>query len=65
MVLTWNEAVQCYRNMDFIGNLIMFALLIASFVVTPRMIGGKPRHKHSLTGEGKEKEKEDEGKSEK
>mgnify|MGYP001212114163 CR=1 len=42
VVLTWNEALQCYKDMHFIGNIMMFALLVASFVIKPR----KHRHKH-------------------
>jgi|JI10StandDraft_1071094.scaffolds.fasta_scaffold30294_1 general stress protein CsbA len=44
VVLTWNEAVKCYNNMDFIGNILMFSLLIASTVIKPKMFKSKEKH---------------------
>ena len=41
VVLTWNEAVQCYKNMYFMGNILMFILLVASFVIKPKMFKSK------------------------
>lgn len=44
VVLTWPEAVQCYKNMDFIGNWLMLGLLIASFVISPSIFKSKKEH---------------------
>lgn len=42
VVLTWNEAIQVYKDMYFIGSILMVILLIASFLIRPKKI----RHKH-------------------
>jgi general stress protein CsbA len=47
VVLTWSEAVKCYRNMDFIGSILMFSLLIASTVIKPKMFKSKEKHTES------------------
>lgn len=44
VVLTWNEALQCYKNMNFIGNIWIFALLIASFIIKPKMFKSKSQY---------------------
>lgn len=45
VILTWNEAVQAYKDMDFIGNIMMGILLICSFVVKPSMFKRKEKVK--------------------
>ena len=54
VVLTWNEALQCYRDMDFIGNILMLSLLVASFVIKPKMFKSKS-HKHEEVTDQKAK----------
>ena len=54
VVLTWNEALQCYRDMDFIGNILMLSLLVASFVIKPKIFKSKS-HKHEEVTDQKAK----------
>lgn len=54
VVLTWNEAIQCYKNMNFIGTILMFVLLLASFVIKPKMFKSDSAAKHVKEGSKKE-----------
>lgn len=47
VVLTWNEALQCYKNMNFIGTILMLALLLASFMIKPKMFKSESGAKHA------------------
>lgn len=36
VVLSWKEAVQVYKDMYFIGNILLLILLIASLAIKPK-----------------------------
>lgn len=46
VILTWPEAIQCYKDLHFIGTFIMVTLLAASFVIRPSYFKSK-HHKHA------------------